>query len=60
MYYSYDESDKKHLSEDPLLPDPYEQQYVYVATSTLPNSGEGLFAKRDLAKDVRKQSKEYY
>jgi histone-lysine N-methyltransferase SETD7 len=51
VYYSYDESDKKHLSADPLLPDLYEQQYVYVAKSTLPNAGEGLFAKKDLPKD---------
>lgn len=53
MFYSYDESDKKHLSADPLIPDPYEHQYVYVAKSTLSNAGEGLFAKKTLPKDVR-------
>jgi hypothetical protein len=29
--------------------DPYERKAVYAAPSTLPNAGEGLFAKRDLA-----------
>jgi hypothetical protein len=27
--------------------DPYERRSVYVANSTIPGAGEGLFAKRD-------------
>lgn len=46
--YSFDESTATRISSHPLLPDPYEQRCVYVAPSTTPNSGEGLFALRDL------------
>jgi hypothetical protein len=30
-----------------LLRDPYERRSVYVAVSTIPGAGEGLFAKRN-------------
>jgi len=46
--YHLDESTKDHLNDMPLLSDPYEFELVYVKPSTIPNSGEGLFAKEDL------------
>ncbi|KAL6041580.1 Histone-lysine N-methyltransferase setd7 [Balamuthia mandrillaris] len=32
----------------PMLPDPYEEQWVYVKQSNIEGAGEGLFAKRDI------------
>ncbi|EGG13759.1 histone-lysine N-methyltransferase [Cavenderia fasciculata] len=43
-----DEATDTLISSDPLQADPYEQHYVFVAPSTIPNSNEGLFAKRDI------------
>lgn len=48
--YKYDPSTAVHLSSTPLVRDPYEQQTVYVAQSSLEGAGEGLFAKRSLGK----------
>ena len=41
------------ISTSPMLPDPYEQQRVLVAPSSIPGAGEGLFARRPLVKGVR-------
>jgi histone-lysine N-methyltransferase SETD7 len=46
--YTFDESTATRISSHPMLPDPYEQLCVYVKQSSTPNSGEGLFALRDL------------
>ena len=46
--FLYDESSRDCISNYPLLPDPYEQWRVYVTQSTIPNAGEGLFARKDL------------
>jgi len=47
--YRYDPSTSMRISHDPLLEDPYEQETVYVAPSTIsPHAGEGLFAKRHI------------
>ncbi|KAK9767277.1 Histone-lysine N-methyltransferase setd7 [Basidiobolus ranarum] len=48
--YTQDISTDTIISKDPLLRDPYETSRVYVQKSKIPNSGEGLFAKRDLKK----------
>lgn len=40
------------IPREPMLPDAFEQYCVYVATSTEPNSGEGLFARVDLPADT--------
>ena len=37
------------ISKDPLLPDPYEQNHVFVKSSRMKGGGEGLFAKINLA-----------
>ncbi len=37
-------------SSEPLQEEPYEQETVLVAPSTIPFAGEGLFAKRKLEK----------
>lgn len=44
--YFFDPSTKKCISSSPLIQDLYEQQYVYVAKSSI--AGEGLFAKQDI------------
>ncbi len=36
------------ISKTPLVPDPYEDLFVFVDDSTIPEAGEGLFAKNDL------------
>ena len=41
------------ISPEPLLSDPYEYRYCYVDISTIPNGGDGLFAKENLPADVR-------
>ncbi|KJE93610.1 histone H3-K4 methyltransferase [Capsaspora owczarzaki ATCC 30864] len=38
-----------HICDAPLLPDPHESILVYVAPSTVPGAGEGLFARVDIA-----------
>ncbi|MES1908830.1 MAG: hypothetical protein MHM6MM_001692 [Cercozoa sp. M6MM] len=45
---SFDEATDSRISSNPLLPDMYEQKRVYVAPSTIPGAGFGLFAKRPL------------
>lgn len=44
----YDRSSHDCISRQPLVPDPYEQDRVFIAESATPNAGEGLFAKVDL------------
>ncbi|XP_065177251.1 histone-lysine N-methyltransferase SETD7-like [Sycon ciliatum] len=41
-------STETQICEKPLIPDRYESATAYVAPSQIPNSGEGLFAKRQL------------
>uniref|UniRef100_G3VCI9 Histone-lysine N-methyltransferase SETD7 n=1 Tax=Sarcophilus harrisii TaxID=9305 RepID=G3VCI9_SARHA len=43
--YHFDKSTPSCISTNPLLPDPYESERVYVAESHIPNAGEGLFSK---------------
>ncbi|XP_041041223.1 histone-lysine N-methyltransferase SETD7 isoform X3 [Carcharodon carcharias] len=43
--YTFDKSTSFCISTNCLLPDPYENERVYVAESLIPNAGEGLFAK---------------
>jgi hypothetical protein len=50
--FFFDESTATHLSAQPLLRDPYESLYSYTKKSTLETAGEGLFARRDLPKNV--------
>lgn len=51
-YYSYDESTVDIISSQPLLIDRYEQMCCYVKESSIPNSGEGLFAKVHLPANI--------
>ena len=46
--HAYDESTATRIASAPLQRDPYETLTVCVGVSLIPNSGEGLFAKRDL------------
>ena len=45
------EDDRPFGSKNLMVEDPYEKQYVYVAESSLPGAGLGLFARVDLPKD---------
>ena len=40
----------KVIAKNPLIPDPWEVEMVYVGESLLPQGGEGLFAKKDIPK----------
>jgi hypothetical protein len=40
-------AEKSRQDLSTLLRDPYEKRSVYVAASTIPGAGEGLFAKRN-------------
>ena len=42
-------ADSHIIAKQPLIPDHYEQDRVYVAQSLIPNAGEGLFARIDLS-----------
>uniref|UniRef100_A0A8C5P8F4 Histone-lysine N-methyltransferase SETD7 n=1 Tax=Leptobrachium leishanense TaxID=445787 RepID=A0A8C5P8F4_9ANUR len=42
--YSFDKSTPSCISTNPMLPDPYELERVYVADSLISNAGEGLYA----------------
>ncbi|EGC33243.1 hypothetical protein DICPUDRAFT_154738 [Dictyostelium purpureum] len=44
----YDISTDTTISSDPLMMDIYENYYSYVKESSIPNSGEGLFARVDI------------
>lgn len=46
-FYHYDPPTKESLGDQPLLGDPLDNRYVYVAPSEL-GEGEGLFAKTDI------------
>ncbi len=46
--FSYDLSTSTCISKTPLVPDPYEDLFVFVDESLIPMAGEGLFAKADL------------
>ena len=48
MTYRTDISGFSVISATPLEPDPYEVSLVRVGESTVPGSGEGLFAARDI------------
>lgn len=41
------------FGKGPQIPDPYEEANVMLKESNVPNSGQGLFAKRDLIKDQK-------
>ena len=46
--FEYDLSTETSISKTPLERDPYEELFVYVDESTIPNAEEGLFAKIDI------------
>ena len=48
--YDFDPGTHDRISANPLLPDPYETQYVYVRNSKIKGAQEGLFAKKTLPK----------
>ena len=43
--YEFDEATKSCISKAPMLPDPYEDLFVFVHQSHFPDAGQGLFAK---------------
>ncbi|XP_023133628.2 histone-lysine N-methyltransferase SETD7 [Amphiprion ocellaris] len=50
--YSYDKSTSSCIATHLLLPDPYENQRVFVADSMIRGAGQGLFAKMDAEADA--------
>lgn len=46
--FTYDPSSSTCISKSPLLQDPYEDLFVTVGSSLIPEAGQGLFAKVDL------------
>ncbi|KAM8908413.1 histone-lysine N-methyltransferase SETD7 isoform 2-T2 [Spinachia spinachia] len=50
--YTYDKSTSTCITAHSLLPDPYENQRVFVADSLIKGAGEGLFAKTDTDTDT--------
>ena len=49
--YKFDEGTEEIICKEPLLPDPYESQYIYIRTSRMKGANEGLFTKKDIPKD---------
>jgi len=47
--YEFEAPSIRNIAKHPLLRDPFEEQLCEVGESRLPQGGEGLFAKRDLA-----------
>ena len=43
--YKYDKSTGTQISSCPRLCDPYEQHFVEIGPSLIPDAGQGLFAK---------------
>jgi hypothetical protein len=43
--YTHFQSTNTNISDSPMVSDIYEELHLYVGPSTLPNAGEGLFAK---------------
>ena len=52
LAFERDISTNQCISRQPLLPDPYENLFVYVDESLIPDAGEGLFAKVDIEADT--------
>ncbi len=50
--YERDISTNECICNQPLLRDPYEELFVYVNESFIPEAGEGLFAKIDIEADT--------
>ena len=46
--FEYDLSTKTCISKTPQVPDPYEELFVFVDQSSIPEAEEGLFAKTDI------------
>ena len=53
----YSPSHKTYIGDGPLIPDPMENKYVYVANSTLKDGGRGIFLK---TKAIRGQILAFY
>ena len=50
--YHYKEATNISFGDSPQLRDPLDKRYVYVKKSTIPNAGEGLFAKRNIPANI--------
>eukprot|EP00095_Tigriopus_kingsejongensis_P009987 snap_masked-scaffold17_size721972-processed-gene-6.6 protein:Tk09987 transcript:snap_masked-scaffold17_size721972-processed-gene-6.6-mRNA-1 annotation:"setd7_halro ame: full" len=46
--YKFEEANGTFITSEPLLMDPYDKRNVYVMPSRIPNTGQGLFAKRTI------------
>lgn len=47
---SYSKATKTYIGDNPLVSDPYEDSMVALGNSSVPDSGDGLFAKKDMPK----------
>jgi histone-lysine N-methyltransferase SETD7 len=43
--FTYEPSNKTSVGANPLLPDPFESQWIYTAESTIPGAGVGVFTR---------------
>ena len=48
--YLYEPSNQTYLGKNALQRDPYEEKYLFVANSTIPGGGRGVFLKKDVTK----------
>ncbi len=48
--YGFEGASRKSLGQNTTTPEPWEAMHVYVRESQLPQGGEGLFAKKSIAK----------
>lgn len=51
-WHSFEKKTTLFVTSQPRLMDPADRYYIYVGKSTIPNAGEGLFAKRDIPEVV--------
>ena len=49
--FHYNLSSNETVGDMPLVPDPYEAMTIKLETSSVPNSGHGIFTKRDVKED---------
>ena len=48
--YHYEAANQTYLGKSVLQRDPFEEKYLYVAASTIPGAGRGVFLKRNVTK----------
>lgn len=48
--YFYEPANQTSLGKNALQRDPFEEKYLYIATSTIPGAGRGVFLRRNVTK----------